>query len=84
MPYLIIILVLLAAVMGPSLWVGRIMRRYSEPADRYPNSGGEVARRLLDLEIPAHVLSVGIPYRDRLVFPLLERSCDLYCVSSRQ
>ena len=48
MPYLIIILVLLAAVMGPSLWVGRIMRRYSEPADRYPNSGGEIARRLLD------------------------------------
>ena len=48
MPYLIIILVLLAAILGPSLWVGRIMRRYSEPADRYPNSGGEVARHLLD------------------------------------
>ncbi len=48
MPYLIIILVLLAAVLGPSMWVGRIMSRYSEPADRYPNSGGEIARRLLD------------------------------------
>ena len=48
MSYLIIILVLLAAVLGPSLWVGRIMSRYSEPADRYPNSGGEIARRLLD------------------------------------
>jgi hypothetical protein len=48
MPYLIIILVLLAAVLGPSLWASRIMRRYSEPADRYPNSDGEVARRLLD------------------------------------
>jgi hypothetical protein len=48
MPYLIITLVLLAAVLGPSLWVGRIMSRYSEPADRYPHSGGEIARRLLD------------------------------------
>jgi Zn-dependent membrane protease YugP len=48
MPYLIIIFVLLAAVLGPSLWVNRIMSRYSKPVDRYPNSGGEVARRLLD------------------------------------
>ena len=48
MPYLIIILVLLAAILGPSLWVGRIMSRYSKPADRYPNSGGELARHLLD------------------------------------
>ena len=48
MPYLIIILVLLAVVLVPSLWVNRVMRRNSEPADRYLNSGGEVARRLLD------------------------------------
>jgi len=48
MPYLIIILVLLAAILGPSLWVSRIMSRYSKPVDRYPNSGGELARRLLD------------------------------------
>jgi len=48
MPYLIIILLLLAAVLGPSMWVNRIMSRYSKPVDRYLNSGGEVARRLLD------------------------------------
>ena len=48
MPYLIIILILLLAILGPSLWVNRVMRRYSEPADRYLHSGGEVARRLLD------------------------------------
>jgi len=48
MPYLIIILLLLAAVLVPSLWVSRIMSRYSKPVDRYPNSGSEVARRLLD------------------------------------
>ena len=48
MPYLIILLVLLATVLGPSFWVNRVMRRYSKPVDRYRNSGGEVARRLLD------------------------------------
>ena len=48
MPYLIIIVLLMAAVLGPSMWVSRIMSRYSKPVDRYPNSGSEVARRLLD------------------------------------
>ena len=62
MPYLIFILVLLAAVLGPSLWVGRTMRRYSEPADRYPNSGGEIARRLLD-ELGLH--EVGAEMTDK-------------------
>jgi Zn-dependent membrane protease YugP len=38
----------LALVFGPGLWVQRVMRRYSEPADRYPGTGGELARHLLD------------------------------------
>jgi len=59
MPYLIIILVLLAAAVGPSLWVNRVMRRYSEPADRYARSGGEVARRLLD-ELGLHEIGTEI------------------------
>jgi uncharacterized protein len=62
MPYLIIILVLLAATLGPSMWVSRVMRRYSEPADRYLNSGGEVARRLLD-ELGLH--EVGAEVTDK-------------------
>ena len=66
MPYLIIILVLLALMLGPSLWVGRVMRRYSEPADRYPNSGGEIARRLLDevglQEVGAEITDKGDHY----------------------
>ena len=66
MAYLIIILVLLAAVLGPSLWVGRIMSRYSKPADRYPNSGGEIARRLLDelglQEVGAEITEKGDHY----------------------
>ena len=48
MHILILILVLLALIAGPGLWVKRIMQRYSEPADRYPFSGGELARKLLD------------------------------------
>ena len=38
----------LILVFGPGLWVQRVMRRYSEPADRYPGTGGELARHLLD------------------------------------
>jgi hypothetical protein len=48
MHILIIILALLALIAGPGLWVKRVMQRYSEPADRYPFTGGELARRLLD------------------------------------
>ena len=48
MHILIIILALLALIAGPGLWVKRVMQRYSEPADRYPFTGGEVARQLLD------------------------------------
>jgi Zn-dependent membrane protease YugP len=66
MPYLIIILVLLAAILGPSLWVGRIMSRYSKPADRYPASGGELARQLLDelglQEVGAEITEKGDHY----------------------
>ena len=48
MHILIIILALLALIAGPGLWVKRVMQRYSEPADRYPFTGGEVARQLLN------------------------------------
>lgn len=36
-----------AIVFGPGLWVQHVMRRYSEPDDRYPGSGAELARHLL-------------------------------------
>lgn len=41
------ILLILAIVFGPSLWVRHVMRKYSQPADRYPGTGGELARHLL-------------------------------------
>jgi Zn-dependent membrane protease YugP len=48
MPVIVLILVILALVFGPGLWVRRVMHRYSQPADRYRGSGAELARHLLD------------------------------------
>lgn len=48
MHIILIVLILLALVIGPGLWVKRVMERYSSPADRYLHSGAETARRLLD------------------------------------
>lgn len=45
---LIIIVVVAALIFGPQWWVKRVMRRYSRPQDRYPGTGGELARHLLD------------------------------------
>jgi len=48
MHYLILILLFLAVLLGPGIWVKAIMKRYSRPADRYGFTGGQLARRLLD------------------------------------
>lgn len=42
------ILLLLAVVFGPGLWVRRVLARYSTPEDRYSGTGEELARYLLD------------------------------------
>lgn len=48
MPFVILIVALLALTLVPSLWVQSVMRRYSQPANRYPHTGGQTARHLLD------------------------------------
>jgi Zn-dependent membrane protease YugP len=48
MPFVILILALLVLTIGPSLWVQAVIRRYREPANRYPRTGGQTARHLLD------------------------------------
>lgn len=48
MHILLLIIVLLALVLGPGIWVKRVLQRYQQPEDRYSLSGGEVARKLLD------------------------------------
>lgn len=44
------IVVILAVVLLPSVWVKWVLNKYSQPADRYraEGSGGELARHLLD------------------------------------
>ncbi len=48
MPILIVVLIVLAVVFGPGLWVRRVMVRYSKPEDRYSGTGAQLARHLLD------------------------------------
>lgn len=48
-------LVLVALVVGPSLWVKAVMARYRIPEKRYERTGGELARRLLDDLALGHV-----------------------------
>ena len=49
MPVLIFAFLLLILVFGPGIWVRRVLARYAAPADRYPGTGAELARHLLDL-----------------------------------
>lgn len=46
--YLILIVLLIVLVVGPSYWVKHIMEKYSLPDDRYAGTGAELARILLD------------------------------------
>lgn len=48
MHVVLLIALALLLVVGPSLWVKSVMTRYSVPKNRYPRTGGEVARELLD------------------------------------
>ena len=45
---LIIIIVVLLIIFGPSIWVQRVIAKYSKPADRYAGTGAQLARHLLD------------------------------------
>lgn len=47
-----LILLVVALLIGPGIWVKAVMKRYARPEDRYDRSGAEVARQLLD----AHAL----------------------------
>jgi len=55
MPVLFIGLLILAIVFGPGLWVQRVLAKYSEPPDRYPGTGAQLARHLLDKHRLQHV-----------------------------
>jgi len=48
MHIILLIAIGIAVLLGPGLWVKRVMKRYSRPADRYPMTGARLARDLLD------------------------------------
>lgn len=46
--YLVLVITMTALIVGPSYWVKHTLKKYSCPEDRYPGTGGELARILLD------------------------------------
>ena len=48
MVWLILIVLASMVIAVPGWWVKRVLKRYAQPDDRYPGSGGELARHLLD------------------------------------
>jgi Zn-dependent membrane protease YugP len=55
MHIVLLIVLFLAVVIGPGLWVTAVMKRYHFPRDRYPRTGGQTARSLLDSIALGHV-----------------------------
>lgn len=55
MHLLILLALAFLLFLGPSLWVKSVMARYSVPKNRYPKTGAEVARELLDALSLQHV-----------------------------
>jgi uncharacterized protein len=47
LPLIVLLLLLLGLMLWPAWWVRRVIARYSQPPDRYPHTGAEIARRLL-------------------------------------
>ena len=48
MIWIIVALGILALVFGPGFWVRHVLKKYSKPENRYPGTGAELARLLLD------------------------------------
>ena len=55
MIFIVFIVLILVVVFGPSLWVRRVLDRYSVPANRYSGTGSQLARHLLDKYDLQHV-----------------------------
>ena len=67
MLYVVILILVLALVYGPQLWVKWILDRYNrQPEHNFPGTGGELARHLLDRydlqEVKVEVTELGDHY----------------------
>lgn len=62
----VLILLVIGAIAVPGLWVKRVLKKYSEPADRYGDrgTGAELARHLLDRFELQHVSVEETPVGD--------------------
>jgi hypothetical protein len=48
MPFVLLLVLIVGVVFLPQWWVKRVLAKYRSPDDRYPGTGGELARHLLD------------------------------------
>jgi hypothetical protein len=62
MPYLILLVLILALVFGPQWWASWTFRRYSTNRDDIPGSGAELARHLLQ---KMNIADVGVELTDK-------------------
>lgn len=62
MPYLILLVLILALVFGPQWWAQWTFRRYSQNRDDIPGSGAELARHLLQ---KMNITDVGVEPTDK-------------------
>lgn len=46
--YIILIVLLLALLFGPQIWVQHVLRKYSQPLEHIPGNGAELARHLIE------------------------------------
>ncbi|MFO7594638.1 MAG: zinc metallopeptidase [Pseudomonadota bacterium] len=62
MPYVILIVLLLALIFGPQWWAQWTFRRYAVERDDIPGNGAELARHLLE---KMNISDVGVEQTDR-------------------
>ena len=66
MPWLILILLIVALVFGPSLWAKWVLKHHADDRPDFPGTGGELARHLLDEgglpEVPVEATDGGDHY----------------------
>lgn len=62
MPYLILIVLILALVFGPQLWARWAFSRHSTPREDIPGTGAELARHLLE---KMNITDVGVEITDK-------------------
>ena len=86
MAIVVVIVLILGLVFLPGIWVKRVMKRYSQPSDRYSGSGAELARHLLDQyelqSVKVEATEHGDHYGHRVRIPLcrevaVENAVDL-------